>query len=168
MKAIKHAALMITFALAAMLAAGCDMPNGNEGGDNSPAAEKKENGDDRNLSREDFERTRERFEKEAKELGRRVGDGADDLWIWTKTRAALAYADNLRDVTINVDVENNVVTLSGTVPDEAQKKAAEEIARSIEGVHSVKNEIRVSQPAPAQAHILMRAGTGQPFVTAFI
>ncbi len=97
-----------------------------------------------NITREEFERSRERFEREAREAGRRIGSGAQDLWLWTKTRSALAYADDLRDVTINVDVENEEVTLSGTVANTAQRTRAEEIARSIEGVRNVRNQLVVS------------------------
>lgn len=100
---------------------------------------------DWDLSREDFEKAKDRFEKEARELGRKVGNGSDDLWLWTKTRSALAYTEDLRDSTINVDVDNNVITLSGTVANDAQKAKAEEIARSIEGVKSVTSNLQVSQ-----------------------
>jgi len=101
-----------------------------------------------NISREDFERNKERFEREAKEAGRRIGSGADDAWLWTKTRAALAYAEDLRDVTVNVDVENNVVTLTGSVGSDAQKSKAEQIARSVEGVKEVKNQLAISAKTP--------------------
>ena len=97
-----------------------------------------------NISREEYERDRARFEREAREAGRKVGTGANDLWLWTKTRAALATADDLRDSTVDVDVENDRVTLSGTVANAAQKTRAEQVARGIEGVKSVKNQLRVS------------------------
>lgn len=99
---------------------------------------------DWDMSREKFEKQRERFEREARELGRKVGSNSNDLWLWTKVRAALAYADDLRDVTVNVDVEDEIVTLRGTVPDKTQKTNAEEIARSVEGIKSIRNEIAVS------------------------
>ena len=51
-------------------------------------------------------------------------------------------AEDLRDTTISVDVDNDVVTLTGTVPTEAQKAKAEQVARSIEGVKGVKNELK--------------------------
>jgi hypothetical protein len=119
------------------LITGCQTTGTHNQNDNS-------NKGDWSLSREEFERQKERFERDAKKLGRKVGSGSNDLWLWAKVRAALAYADDLRDVTINVDVEDEVVTLSGSVPNEAQKTAAEEIARSIEGIQSIKNEISVS------------------------
>jgi hyperosmotically inducible protein len=100
--------------------------------------------DDDDVTREEFDKERSRYEREAKESGRKVGTGADDLWIWTKTRAALAAADDLRDSTVDVDVENNVVTLSGTVASQAQKTRAEQVAQKIDGVKNVTNRLTVS------------------------
>jgi hyperosmotically inducible protein len=102
------------------------------------------NRSDRDITRADFEKEKDRYAREAKDAGRTIGAGADDLWIWTKTRAALATADDLRDSTINVDVDNNAVTLTGTVASAAQKTRAEQVAKEIEGVKSVKNQLTVS------------------------
>ena len=95
-------------------------------------------------TREEYERAKERYTREAKESGRKVGTGASDGWLWVKTRFDLAAADDLRDSTINVDVDNGVVTLSGTVASAAQKTKAEQVAKTVEGVKSVKNMLKVS------------------------
>ena len=97
----------------------------------------------RDVTREDFDRDKDRYSKEAKDSGRKIGTGANDLWIWVKTRAALLAADDLRDSTVNVDVDNDVVTLTGTVANAAQKTRAETVAKGIEGVKSVKNNVTV-------------------------
>src|SRR5215216_805371 len=94
-------------------------------------------------TRSETERERERYSREAKESGRTVGTGANDLWLWVKTRFDLAAADDLRDSTINVDVNNDVVTLTGTVASAAQKSRAETVAKAVEGVKSVRNQLRV-------------------------
>lgn len=99
-----------------------------------------------NITRDEYDRDRDSFANEARELGRTIGSGANDGWLWTKTRALLASADDLRESTINVDVDNGVVTLSGTVGTAAQKASAEKVAKSVEGVGSVKNNLTV-QPA---------------------
>ena len=99
-----------------------------------------------NITREEYERDKDSFANDARQLGRTIGTGANDGWLWTKTRALLAAADDLRDSTINVDVDNAVVTLSGTVASPAQKTSAEKVAKSVEGVASVKNNLTV-QPA---------------------
>jgi hyperosmotically inducible periplasmic protein len=136
-----------------MFVVGCDTNTNTNANSNSRAAARNNNTNKNNsgISREDFDKQKDRFEKEAKDLGRKIGTGAQDLWIWTKTRAALASEDGLTDSTINVDVDNNAVTLTGSVPDAAQKSKAEQVARGIEGVTSVKNEIQVG-PAGASAN----------------
>ena len=95
-----------------------------------------------NITREDYERNKAEYEKE--KGSSTIGQGANDMWIWVKTRASLLGADDLRDSTINVDVVNDVVTLKGTVATAAQKTKAEQVAKGIEGVKSVKNELKVA------------------------
>lgn len=94
-------------------------------------------------TREDYDRDKERYQREAKESGRKIGTGANDGWLWVKTRFDLATADDLRDSTINVDVDNAVVTLTGSVASAAQKTRAEAVAKAVEGVRSVRNQLRV-------------------------
>jgi hyperosmotically inducible protein len=95
-------------------------------------------------TREETEREKERYSREAKESGRTVGTGANDMWLWVKTRFDLAAADDLRDSTINVDVDKDVVTLTGTVANAAQKTKAETVAKAVEGVKGVRNQLKVS------------------------
>jgi osmotically-inducible protein OsmY len=109
-------------------------------------------------TRSEYEANKERYNREAKESGRKVGTGANDTWLWIKTRFDLAAADDLRDSTINVDVENDVVTLSGTVASAAQKTKAETVAKAVEGVKSVRNQLKV-QAGNANANANANANT---------
>ena len=102
-------------------------------------------------TRAEYEANKDRYNREAKESGRKVGTGANDTWLWIKTRFDLAAADDLRDSTINVDVDNDIVTLSGTVASAAQKTRAEAVAKAVEGVKSVRNQLKV-QAANANAN----------------
>jgi len=95
-------------------------------------------------TREEYERDKERYNREAKQSGRTVGTGVNDGWLWVKTRFDLAAADDLRDSTINVDVDKDVVTLTGTVASAAQKTHAETVAKAVEGVKGVRNQLKVS------------------------
>jgi osmotically-inducible protein OsmY len=101
-------------------------------------------------TREEYEKDKDRYSREAKESGRTVGTGLNDGWLWVKARFDLAAADDLRDSTINVDVDKGVVTLSGTVASAAQKTRAEAVAKSVEGVTGVRNQLKV-QAANANA-----------------
>jgi len=94
-------------------------------------------------TREEYERDKARYQREARESGRTVGSGLNDGWLWVKARFDLAAADDLRDSTINVDVDNAVVTLTGTVANAAQKTKAETVAKAVEGVKSVRNQLKV-------------------------
>lgn len=95
-------------------------------------------------ARGDFDKDSTNYRAEAKNLGQSIGQGLEDGWIHFKIRAALAAVDDLRDSTINVDVDNNAVTLRGDVGSAAEKAAAEKAAKGVEGVKSVKNNLAVA------------------------
>lgn len=97
-----------------------------------------------NITREEYEKGKGDYANRAKEAGSTIGSGVNDAYLWTKTRAALATTDELRESTVNVDVDNEVVTLRGTVANAAQKTKAEAVAKGIEGVKSIKNNLTVS------------------------
>ena len=103
-------------------------------------------------TREEYERNKEQYQREAKGSGRTIGSGVNDGWLWVKTRFDLAAADDLRDSTINVDVDNAVVTLSGTVASAAQKTRAEQVAKAVDGVKSVRNQLKVSASGNTNAN----------------
>lgn len=95
-----------------------------------------------NITREEYEKNKADYEKE--KGSSTIGQGANDMWLWVKTRGSLLSTSDLRESTINVDVVNDVVTLKGTVANAAQKAKAEEVAKAIDGVKSVKNELKVA------------------------
>lgn len=94
-----------------------------------------------NVSRADYDKNRAEYEKDKGTS--KIGTGVNDSWIWFKTKTALATADDLRDSTINVDVENDKITLRGTVASAAQKTAAQKVAEGIEGQKGVTNQLTV-------------------------
>lgn len=96
-----------------------------------------------NVNRADYDKNKADYEKDKGDS--KIGTGASDSWIWFKTKGALALlVDDLRDSTINVDVDNAVVTLRGTVANAAQKTKAEQTAKGIEGVTKVNNQLKIS------------------------
>ncbi len=94
-----------------------------------------------NITRDEYEKNKADYENE--KGSSTIGQGANDMWLWVKTRASLLGTSDLRESTINVDVVNDVVTLKGTVETAAQKTKAEQVAKDIDGVKSVKNELKV-------------------------
>jgi osmotically-inducible protein OsmY len=69
---------------------------------------------------------------------------SQDSWLTTKVKSALAADVGLKTLTgINVDSAGSVVTLKGSVDTAANKSRAEQVARGVEGVSTVKNELAV-------------------------
>ena len=77
----------------------------------------------------------------AKKTGRAIDDG----WIKSKIYAQYMTEWNtvLDDSDIDVDVQNNVVTLNGTVKSAEAKTKAVSIAKATDGVKSVTDNLRV-------------------------
>ena len=103
-------------------------------------------------TKEDVEKNKETYGKQAKDAGRKIGTGANDTWLWVKARYDLAAASDLRDSTINVDVENGVITLTGTVAGPAQLKKADAIAKAVEGQKGVQNKLKVAANSHSNAN----------------
>ena len=66
-----------------------------------------------------------------------------DSWITAKTKIALFADRSAPGTSVNVETTKGMVSLRGKVATDAEKKAAEEIARGIEGVQAVRNELQV-------------------------
>lgn len=109
---------------------------------NSTATPANANTSNANVTREEYDKDKARYERD--KGSSTIGQGVNDSWLWFKTRTALMTTDDLRDSTINVDVVNDVVTLKGTVATAAQKTKSEQVAKGIDGVKSVKNELKVA------------------------
>ena len=76
----------------------------------------------------------------------KVATTASNATLTTKVKSALAKDEGAKTMTnINVDSNNGVVTLKGKVDSAEAKKKAGEIAKKVEGVKSVKNELRVEK-----------------------
>lgn len=72
-----------------------------------------------------------------------TGEYVDDTVITTKVKAAVFNESSLKSAEINVETFKGVVQLSGFVSTKAEIDKAIEVARSVSGVKSVKNDIRL-------------------------
>jgi hyperosmotically inducible protein len=72
-----------------------------------------------------------------------TGEYIDDSVITTKVKALLAEDDFLESFQISVETYKGVVQLSGFVDTQDAAAKAGQIARSVEGVKSVKNDLIV-------------------------
>ena len=72
-----------------------------------------------------------------------TGEYIDDTVNTTKVKAAIFAEPTLKSAEINVETFKGVVQLSGFVADAADVPKAGSVARGVNGVKSVKNDIRV-------------------------
>ena len=76
----------------------------------------------------------------------KTGRAVDDGWIKSKiySQYLLDWNTVLDDSDIDIDVNNNMVTLNGTVKTAAAKAKAVSIAKATDGVKGVKDNLKVS------------------------
>ena len=69
----------------------------------------------------------------------------DDATITAKVKTNLIAEPDLKGMAIDVDTAQNVVTLKGTVASDDVRKRAERVAKEVEGVKEVRNELLVNK-----------------------
>jgi len=74
-----------------------------------------------------------------------TGEYFDDSVITTKVKAAVFNEPSLKSAEIKVETFKGEVQLSGFVSSQADINTAVEVARSVKGVTSVKNDMRVKR-----------------------
>lgn len=72
-----------------------------------------------------------------------TGEYVDDSYITTKVKAAILREPALKSSEINVETFKGVVQLSGFVNSRSDISQAVALTRSVKGVKSVKNDMRL-------------------------
>jgi hyperosmotically inducible protein len=75
--------------------------------------------------------------------GESTGEYLDDSVITSRVKTAIFNEPSLKLLQINVETFKNVVQLSGFVGTGGEMDKAVELARSVNGVRSVKNDMRL-------------------------
>ena len=75
----------------------------------------------------------------------------NDSWLTANTKIALFADARLKGSEINVETTQGLVMIRGKVDSDEAKQAAEGIAKGIDGVKSVKNELQVVAPSKRDA-----------------
>lgn len=70
-----------------------------------------------------------------------------DLWLKAKLVTAYTLNEHLNPFKLDVDVKNGVAYLGGTVDSDIERDLAVEIAKGVEGIKSVKDDIEVEPGA---------------------
>jgi hyperosmotically inducible protein len=81
--------------------------------------------------------------EKTKDAASATGDVITDAWINTRIHSKMVDEPTLKGSDINVDVNNHMVTLKGTVASAAGKARAEAIAKDTEGVKGVNNALMI-------------------------
>jgi hyperosmotically inducible protein len=75
-----------------------------------------------------------------------AGKPVTDDYLSDTIRTKLAADQVVKGGAIEVIVKDGTVTLKGTVEDDKQKSRAEKIAKKVNGVKSVSNELQLAHP----------------------
>ena len=67
----------------------------------------------------------------------------DDAMVTARVKKAIYNEPSLKVTDISVSTEGSVVALEGSVKTRAERLKAAEVARKVEGVKRVKNELKV-------------------------
>jgi hyperosmotically inducible protein len=100
----------------------------------------------------------DKTQEKVKETTQEVKGATSDTWITSKTKIALFADDRVKGHEVSVETVKGDVFLRGKVDSAEAKRAATEIARSIEGVKNVKNDLQV---VPASARKAVSADDKQ-------
>ena len=75
--------------------------------------------------------------------GAKTGDGPSDARLTLEVKLALIADGRTSGFATDVDTRDGIVTLSGKVDTEQARTAADEVAKKIDGVKSVNNQLQV-------------------------
>jgi hyperosmotically inducible protein len=93
------------------------------------------------------ETDRQQARTEGRQATAQASAAVDDAAITTKVKAALLADDQVKGTQINVDTNGGTVRLTGTVDSPAQVARAVEIAKGVNGVQKVENNMTASANA---------------------
>lgn len=92
----------------------------------------------------DAAENKETVREKAGETKQKVKRVSKDSSITTKVKGAFAKDADVSALKIRVKTKGGVVTLAGNAKSDAEKSKAEDLAKAVEGVKSVTNNIKVA------------------------
>jgi hyperosmotically inducible protein len=91
--------------------------------------------------------TTKKAAKETKNAAAKTGEAITDGWISTRIKGNFAGEQALKGSDIKVNVKDHLVTLTGTVPDATAHGRALTIAKEVEGVDRVVDNLKIGVKA---------------------
>jgi hyperosmotically inducible protein len=93
----------------------------------------------------------DKAENKVKETTTEVTGAVSDSWLTSKTKIALFADDRVKGRDVRVETVKGDVFLRGKVDSDEAKAAAAEIAKTVEGVKNVENDLQVVPPTARKA-----------------
>jgi hyperosmotically inducible protein len=90
--------------------------------------------------------TTDKVEQKAKSVTNDTVTGISDSWLTAKTKIALFADERIKGLQVSVETVNATVTLRGKVDSDEAKAAAASVAKGIDGVKGVRNDLQVVPP----------------------
>lgn len=94
-------------------------------------------------AKQDMQAAANTAERKSEQAGQAIADGAADMAITTKVKAALAADDQLSAMSIEVNTDKGAVSLSGPAPSTEALERATVLAKAVDGVTAVNNQLVV-------------------------
>lgn len=133
---------VLSLSAAALLLAACDQSKPPTVGQQIDAGIERSK-DAANEVQRDIQAAGQEIKQESAQAASAIADGAADMAITAKVKTALAGDDQLSALSINVDTTNAVVTLTGPAPSQAASDRATALAKAVDGVTEVRNQLVV-------------------------
>ena len=92
------------------------------------------------------ESTTDKVERKAKSAAKDAKAGISDSWLTARTKIALFADERVKGRQVSVETVNATVSLRGKVDSDEARAAAESIAKAVDGVKSVRNDLQVVPP----------------------
>jgi hyperosmotically inducible protein len=112
----------------------------------------------------DMAARRETEPRAARETGTAGGVEPPDPWLTAKIQSKYFIDTDVKGRRIDVDTQNGVVTLTGLVGSEAERRQAVALARNTDGVRDVKDQLRLDASL-REPETGARTAQGQPRAT---
>ena len=133
---------ILTLSACALLLAACDRPSPPTEGQQIDAGIERTKEAASEAGR-DLQAAGQEIKQEGAQAGNALAEGAAELTITAKVKTALAGDDQLSALSINVDTTGSVVTLTGPAPTQAAFDRATDLAKAVDGVTEVRNQLVV-------------------------
>jgi hyperosmotically inducible periplasmic protein len=134
---------LLSISAAAFLLAACDQPQSPTVGEKIDAGIERTQQAATDVKQE-AQAVGNEIKQETSQAASDMAAGAADVTITAKVKTALAADDQLSAMAIDVDTSNAVVTLSGPAPTHEAVERATVLAKAVDGVTEVRNQLTVS------------------------